>query len=75
VKNFKPTITVYIKLFAITLVALVIGIIAFNYFKYTSSTLVIEMKVSQTGSGQVFWDTGKGYNESESHNAPSKREA
>lgn len=66
-KNFKPSITVYIKLFAITFVALIVGIIAFNYFKYTSSTLVIEMKTSQTGSGQVFWDTGKGYNGSESY--------
>jgi len=72
VNNFKPTTTVYIKLFAITLVPLIAGIIAFNYFKYTSSTLIIEMKVSQTGSGQVFWDTGKGYNESESYHFPLK---
>jgi len=54
------------KVVIIMIACLIIGIISFFYLRYSPSSLLIEMKVSQSGYGQVFWDIGNGYSEQQS---------
>lgn len=69
--QIKKTITASLgKIVLLTAISLLIGISSFYYFRYSPSTLLIEMKTSPAGYGQVFWNTGKGYNGLESYRFP-----
>lgn len=46
---------------------LLFGIKIYGAFEYRGRTILIEMRTSVPGIGQIFFDSGKGYNEKESH--------
>ena len=51
----------------IVLCTILLCINGYRYFHYSGRYLTIEMKTSVTGNIQVFFDTGRGYNENESY--------
>lgn len=61
-----------LKLFTAALLSLLAGFLVFSYKEYSPATVIVEMQTSVGGYGQVFWDTGKGYNGSESYRFPIK---
>lgn len=59
----------HIKIFAFMVCLLIVagGIGYHDYHNFNQAYLVVEMKTSVAGVGQVFWDTGHGYNEQDSY--------
>lgn len=49
------------KMIAAASISIFVGVIGFFYFQYSPSELILEMRTSNNGLGQVFWNTGDGY--------------
>jgi hypothetical protein len=75
-EHMIPTLSRFIRRFDIRQLVIIfgafccfllLGMSIYRAFEYSGRTVLLEMRTSVPGIGQIFFDSGKGYNERESH--------